>query len=141
VQEEKSVRLKTHKVSLAGDEASLRQKMLQLYKDGSLQPPFFRDVTETLRADSAQAKDVLHLLIEQGLIIRTKDDLFFYAEAIDDLKKRLVKFLEQNGEITPSQFKEMTGGASRKFLIPLLEYFDAKNVTLRVGDVRKLRRG
>ena len=58
----------------------------------------FRDVTETLRADSAQAKDVLHLLIEQGLINRTKDDLFFYAEAIDDLKKRLVKFLEQNGD-------------------------------------------
>ena len=37
-------------------------------------------------------------------------------------------------------FKEMTG-ASRKFLIPLFEYFDSKNVTLRVGDVRKLRRG
>jgi len=74
------------------------------------------------------------------LIIRTKDDLFFDAEAIDDLKQRLVKFLEQNGEINPSQFKEMTG-ASRKFLIPLFEYFDSKNVTLRVGDVRKLRRG
>ena len=140
VQEEKSVRLKTHKVSLAGDEASLRLKMLQLYKDGSLQPPFFRDVTETLKADPAQAKDVLQLLIEQGLIIRTKDDLYFHAEAIDDLKKRLVKFLEQNGEINPAQFKEMTG-ASRKFLIPLFEYFDSKNVTLRVGDVRKLRRG
>jgi selenocysteine-specific elongation factor len=35
----------------------------------------------------------------------------------------------------------MAGGASRKFLIPLFEYFDAKNVTLRVGDVRKLRKG
>jgi selenocysteine-specific elongation factor len=51
-----------------------------------------------------------------------------------------VKFLEQNGEINPSQFKEMTG-ASRKFLIPLFEYFDSKNVTLRVGDVRKIRKG
>jgi selenocysteine-specific elongation factor len=32
-------------------------------------------------------------------------------------------------------------GVSRKYLIPLIEYFDAKNVTIRVGDVRKLRRG
>jgi selenocysteine-specific elongation factor len=32
-------------------------------------------------------------------------------------------------------------GASRKYVIPLAEYFDAKNVTLRVGDVRKLRKG
>jgi len=141
VQEEKTVRLKVHKVSLAGDEATARQKMLKIYKDSTLQPPFFRDVTETLKADPAQAKDVLNLLIEEGLIVRTKDDLYFHADAIEDLRKRMVKFLEQNGEMNPSQFKDMAGGASRKFLIPLLEYFDSKNVTLRVGDVRKLRRG
>jgi selenocysteine-specific elongation factor len=139
--EDKLVRLKAHKVSLAGDEASVRRKILEIYKASGLQPPFFRDVIETLKADPGQAKDVLLLLIEGGLIIRTKDDLYFDAEAIQDLKERLVKFLEQNGEINPAQFKEMAGGASRKFLIPLFEYFDAKNVTLRVGDVRKLRKG
>ena len=140
VQEEKTVRLKAHKVSLAGDEATLRQDILKIYKQGGLQPPFFRDVVESLKADPGQAKDVLNHMIEQGLIVRTKEDLFFHAEVIADLKQRLVKFLEENGEINPAQFKEMTG-ASRKFLIPLFEYFDAKNVTLRVGDVRKLRRG
>jgi len=140
-QEEKTVRLKSHKVSLAGDEATLRQKMLKIYRDSGLQPPFFRDVTESLKAEPAQAKDVLNLLIEEGQIIRTKDDLYFHAEAIADLKQRMVKFLEQHGEMNPSQFKDMTGGASRKFLIPLLEYFDSKNVTLRVGDVRMLRKG
>ena len=128
-------------MSLAGDEAGVRRKILDIYKTSGLQPPFFRDVVETLRADPGQAKDVLLLLIEEGRIVRTKDDLFFDAEAIQDLRARLVKFLEQNSEITPAQFKEMTGGASRKFLIPLFEYFDAKNVTLRVGDVRKLRKG
>ena len=141
VAEDKLVRLRTHKVSLAGDEAGVRRKILDIYKTSGLQPPFFRDVVETLRADPGQAKDVLLLLIEEGRIVRTKDDLFFDAEAIQDLRARLVKFLEQNSEITPAQFKEMTGGASRKFLIPLFEYFDAKNVTLRVGDVRKLRKG
>jgi selenocysteine-specific elongation factor len=140
VQEEKTVRLKAHKVSLAGDEATLRQDILKVYKQGGLQPPFFRDVVESLKADPGQAKDVLNHMIEQGLMVRTKEDLFFHAEAIADLKQRLVKFLEEKGEINPAQFKEMTG-ASRKFLIPLFEYFDAKNVTLRVGDVRKLRRG
>ena len=44
------------------------------------------------------------------------------------------------GEITTPQFKEMTA-VSRKYVIPLAEYFDSKNVTLRVGDVRKLRKG
>jgi selenocysteine-specific elongation factor len=31
-------------------------------------------------------------------------------------------------------------GASRKYVIPLLEYFDARNVTIRIGDIRKLRK-
>jgi selenocysteine-specific elongation factor len=140
VQEEKTVRLAAHKVALAGDEASLRKQMLKIYRDSGLQPPFFRDVAGILKAEPNQAKDVLNLLIEEGLIIRTKDDLFFYAEAIADLKQRMVKFFETHAEMTPAHFKDMTAGASRKFLIPLLEYFDSKNVTLRVGDVRKLRK-
>jgi len=36
-------------------------------------------------------------------------------------------------------FKDMTG-ASRKYVIPLIEHFDATNVTIRVGDIRKLRK-
>jgi len=30
-------------------------------------------------------------------------------------------------------------GASRKYVIPLIEYFDSTNVTIRVGDSRQLR--
>jgi selenocysteine-specific elongation factor len=52
----------------------------------------------------------------------------------------MVEFLGTQGEITTPQFKEMTG-VSRKYVIPLAEYFDSTNVTLRVGDVRKLRKG
>ena len=36
------------------------------------------------------------------------------------------------------QFKEIAE-VFRKYLIPLLKYFDARNVTIRVGDIRKLR--
>jgi selenocysteine-specific elongation factor len=30
--------------------------------------------------------------------------------------------------------------ASRKYVIPLIEYFDAQNFTIRIGDIRKLRK-
>ncbi|MBW1940768.1 MAG: SelB C-terminal domain-containing protein [Deltaproteobacteria bacterium] len=56
------------------------------------------------------------------------------------MKSNLVNFIISHGEITTPQFKEMTG-ASRKYVIPLIEYFDSKNVTIRVGDIRKLRKG
>lgn len=81
---------------------------------------------------------MLMLLINEGRIIKSKDDLYFHADAIAELKDRIIAFLRSNGEMTPTQFKDMTG-LSRKFLIPLLEYFDSQNVTIRVGDVRRLR--
>ena len=113
---------------------------LKTYQKGGLQPPYFRDVITTLDTDASRAKDVLMHLVEEGHIVKTKDDLFFDAKAVDELKKRMVAFLKSNGEMTTPQFKKLTG-VSRKFVIPLIEYFDEKNVTLRVGDSRKLRRG
>ena len=140
VQEENTVRLEGHRVSLGQDQADIRKKIIKTYQDGGLQPPFFREIVKDLEADPKRAQDVLTLLIEEGQIVKTKDDLYFDASAIDMLKAKLVDFLKSNGEMTTPQFKEMTG-VSRKFLIPLIEYFDTEKVTLRVGDSRKLRKG
>lgn len=140
VAEENTVRLTAHTISLAVDQADVRQQILHSYRETQLQPPYFKELSKTLDIDPRRAKDVLMLLVAEGLLVKTKDDLYFQTEAVNDLKSRLVDFLEAQGEITTPQFKEMTG-ASRKYVIPLLEYFDSQNVTIRVGDIRKLRKG
>jgi selenocysteine-specific elongation factor len=61
-----------------------------------------------------------------------------HAKTVDDLRARLVKFLDEHKTIDAQQWKDLTG-ASRKFTIPLAEYFDAEKLTLRVGDVRRKR--
>jgi selenocysteine-specific elongation factor len=139
VSEEDTLRLATHKISLGLDQTDLREKILQTYEQSGLTPPYFKDLIKNLKTDPAQAGAVLHLLIDEGLIIKTKEDLYFHQTAINDLKKKLVDFLISNQQLTTPQFKEMTG-VSRKFLIPLIEYFDSKNITIRIGDIRKLRK-
>ncbi len=140
VQEGEVVKLEGHKVSLGFDQTTIKEKVLDIYQKSGLTPPYFKEVTKTLGVDPAVAKDVLMLLVNEGTMIKAKEDLFFHVEPYDDLKKRLKDFLMANEEITTPQFKEMTG-VSRKYIIPLLEYFDARNVTIRVGDSRKLRNG
>ena len=134
------VKLAEHKVSLGVDQTKARDTILKTYTQSGLAPPYFRDVAKSLNMDPQAVKDVLMHLVEEGIIIKTKDDLYFDKTAIDDLKGKIVSFLETNGEITMPKYKEITG-ASRKYLIPLIEYFDSKNVTIRVGDARKLRKG
>ncbi len=55
-------------------------------------------------------------------------------------KSALVAYLETQSEgSSASQLREVLG-VSRKYAIPLLEYFDTQGITRREGDLRVLRR-
>jgi selenocysteine-specific elongation factor len=136
---ENIIRAAGHKVTLKADQSDIKKKIIDTYRKFGLQPPYFTELTETLKIDPAESKNVLMLLVKEGAIMRIKEDLFFHAEVIANLKQRLTDFLKTSGEITTPQFKDMTG-ASRKYTIPLLEYFDDTNLTIRVGDIRLLRK-
>ena len=138
VSEDNSVRLISHKVSLGMDQADIRDKVLNAYRENGLTPPYFKELKQTFKIEETLAKDVIALLMEQGLIVKAKEDLYFDAGAVQDLQQKLVEYLKTHGEISTPEFKEMTG-VTRKYLIPLIEYFDSQNVTIRIGDIRKLR--
>jgi selenocysteine-specific elongation factor len=61
-----------------------------------------------------------------------------HADVVAELRGRLVAFLDAHKTIDAQQWKDLTG-ASRKFTIPLAEFFDAEKLTLRVGEVRRKR--
>jgi len=139
VTEEDIVRLADHKVALAADQETLRAQILTTLEAAGLSPPYFKELCQNLRVPMDQAKEVLALLIGEGLVIKVKEDLYYHLRPLEQLKQKLTEFLISNEEISTPQFKDMAG-ASRKFVIPLIEYFDSTQLTLRVGDIRKLRR-
>ena len=139
VQDKNLVRLSDFQVALQVDQQEVKEKISAIYQKAGLTPPFFRTVCQDLELDQKNAKDVLHMLIQEKCIVKTKDDLYFDAGAIADLENRIIEFLKANEKITTPEFKDMTG-ISRKFVIPLIEYFDSINLTIRVGDHRQLRR-
>ncbi len=99
------------------------------------------ELADALRpGDRKEFGKTLDALARDGAVIRVKD-LYFDPGAIGSIKEKLVAFLEKKGEITVPEFKELAGGISRKYVIPLLEHFDLAKVTLRIGDKRVLRKG
>jgi selenocysteine-specific elongation factor len=72
-------------------------------------------------------------------VVKVKADLYYAAEPITSIREKLVSYLKEKMEITPGDFRELTG-LSRKFMIPLLEYFDQEKLTIRVGEKRVLRK-
>jgi len=111
--------------------------LAKLEKTG-IEPPRPKELPAMLGMAEPQIKTALDRLIAAKLVIKVKPDLVMHAATIDHVRSRLVAFLEQHGTIDAQQWKDLTG-ASRKFTIPLAEYFDAEKLTLRVGDVRRRR--
>lgn len=138
VQEMEWVRLTSHKIDLTKDEEVIRKKIEKDYLDAGLQPPFFKEVAARLPGTARQHQDVLEWMFTQGILVKVKEDLYFHSAALEELKQRLMEFFKENEELSAPQFKEITQ-ASRKYTIPLLEYFDSQRVTIRIGDVRRLR--
>ena len=137
VLDKETIRLKEHKVTLAQDQEKTRREVEEIYRKSELQPPYFRDLKDKFSGNAG--KDVLDLMVKDGVLVKVKEDLYFHKEAIEGLKQRLMGYLKEKGEIDAPQFKDMTN-ISRKYMIPLLEYFDACQLTMRVGDKRVLRR-
>jgi selenocysteine-specific elongation factor len=54
------------------------------------------------------------------------------------VKRALHEEFSEKGDITPAMFRDRFG-TSRKYTIPLLEYFDREGVTVRIGDARRLK--
>ena len=139
VQEDELIRAGSHKVTLAADQKKLRAAMVGLYLESGLTPPYFKEVCAKLQIEPQQGRQVLELLLSEGILVKVKNDLYFHHRPLEDLKRNLVKYLTEHREINTGRFKDMTG-ASRKFVIPLLEYFDSCQLTIRVGDSRRLRK-
>jgi selenocysteine-specific elongation factor len=132
------VRLAGHRVVLKEEQEELAKKLESLYQKGGLTPPTLKEAGAAVQAEGNRLQEIIRLLTSQGRLVKVKEDLLFHSSAIEMLKERLVNYLGQHQEISVPQFKDLSQ-TSRKFAIPLMEYFDVIRVTVRVGENRRLR--
>lgn len=104
-----------------------------------LGPPWVEELAGELGVAVPRLSQVLDLLQREGAVVRVKTEMWFDAAALALLQQRLLAHLESHGEIDMQGFKELVG-QSRKWSIPLGEWFDERRVTLRVGD-KRVKRG
>ena len=100
-------------------------------------PPTASDLITESALDPTLAHRALNELEKQGAVNRIGQDFYFDATALATLESAVRRRLEI-GPASAAELKEAMG-TSRKYAIPLLEYFDAKGITRREGDLRSLR--
>jgi selenocysteine-specific elongation factor len=138
VVEKDQIRLSSHRVQLGKEQEELKEKIEKEYLAAGFMTPNPEDLYKKFSLNDKRFMELTSLLLKEGRLVRIKEKIFFHSDNLSKIEQALRDFLEKNREITAAQFRDILN-ISRKYAIPLLEYFDAKRVTLRVGDKRVLR--
>jgi len=132
VLEKDKLRLSGHHFSSV-DEKGLAKRVEAAVLKGGLQPPSSKELSEEWSESEGEVRAIFEHLAHEGVLVRIKSGIYFHHVSFESLREQLVTYLKSHREITTPQFKEMTK-ASRKYAIPLIEYFDQIKLTLRLGE-------
>lgn len=140
VQEESVVRMADHQVALKADEEKLQRDLEAWYGEKGLFTPTIKETMEEFSDYSENLiREVIDLLIREEKIVKINESLYYDKEVLHKLTEEVQEHILREGEIDAPGFKNLSG-LTRKFSIPILEYFDKIKLTIRVGDKRVLRR-
>ena len=104
----------------------------------SFETPRPRDLIDYYKPPQ-ESEAVFELLLQSNQIIKVSNDVLLHRETFDHAREVVGKRIEETGEITVADLRDMLG-TSRKYSLPLLEYFDTIGFTQRVGDKRVLKK-
>ena len=124
---------------LSGPDADAQERLAALLEGAGLSPPRVDELSGLIGQTPQRTQALLKALAGAGRASKVSEELWFGATPLMDLRRRVLSHLAQHGSIDAQAFKELTG-LTRKFAIPLLEYFDRERLTLRIGDKRVLRK-
>jgi len=137
IMERDKLRLPSHQIRSA-DEKGLVKRAEEALRKANLQPPSSKELSEEWAQDEKEVQAILEHLVHEGVLVKIRTGMYFHRESIEQLKGKLIDHFRRSQELTTPQFKDLTG-VSRKYTIPLIEYFDQIRLTLRLGDKRTLR--
>ena len=107
------------------------ERVLRAFAENPYTPPVRSE------ADALASAEVITALIEQGRLVKLGDGVLFLQETYTQALTLLVEYLRTHTTMTVAEARD-TLGASRKYILPLLEHMDALHITRRAGDVRTL---
>jgi len=111
------------------------EKLLQQIEQAGLTPPTIKAMAAEVGEKIADLTTLLNVCVEDGLLVKIGDSLLFPPSALEDARRVCQNVLQDKGKATMSELRE-AWGISRKFAVPICEYFDRQKITVRRDDLR-----
>ncbi len=130
--------LHEHEIRLSDKQEALRRRIATILYEEGFATSSPAQLAQKLGITLTEVSELLNVMILLHDVVRLEEDIWLHVRRLEEARKRVIDYLKTHHEITVSQFKELIGNASRKFAMPIVQYFDASGVTERRGDMRVL---
>jgi selenocysteine-specific elongation factor len=110
-------------------------RVVRILEEAGLSPPTLGELEQQTGRRDVGA--ILRLAAQAGKVEAVERERYYARPALDRFAATLAE-VGRGSTIAPAALRDRLG-ISRKYLIPLLEWADAKGITERVGDARRLR--
>lgn len=142
LQKKEIIQLQGEMVSLYGyeiqptpEEMKMLAKIEKMLLESGFSPPVKKELMESLKISSGALDSLLAYLQEKKVLVKISEDIYYHIENYKKAVQLLREHLSSAGEAAVSDFRTLLD-TSRKYALPLMEHFDQKKLTRRVGDKR-----
>ncbi|MGM0472384.1 MAG: selenocysteine-specific translation elongation factor [Bacillota bacterium] len=134
---EAQIKLAEHEVELTAYQQEVKDKLEQKFINQPFTPPTLDRLQDELEVEDKLIAEIFDLLVREGSLKRIDAEIYLHQEALSRAEDKLKDYLAAKEEITLAEYRDLLD-SSRKYVLPLLEYFDQQGLTKRVGDQRVL---
>lgn len=133
------LRLPGHAPRFSDAERAMWQSLLESYGEGAPRPILVAELARELQRSEAAVRAMLFRRRINGDVWQVSEARFMLREHVAALVAAAAALdAAAASGFTAAQFRDATG-VGRNFTIQLLEFFDRIGVTLRLGDLRRIR--
>lgn len=134
--EAERIRLAEHRLQLSPTEQKHFDRLSNTFREAGLQAPSLAE--ELAMLEKRTAERVRAALLETGTLVDLGESVVLHRDTIRAAEEKMRHLFSRKPELTASEIRQELG-TTRKYLIPLLNYFDSRGITQRKGEVRILK--
>ncbi|HBQ87748.1 MAG TPA: selenocysteine-specific translation elongation factor [Syntrophomonas sp.] len=116
------------------EQAVIDELLENMYKQ-PFNPPSLDEMKASAGVSEAVFNEIISYLAEQGLLVRISENMYFTRNALEEGKQILSDYFDREKELSLAMARDLFN-TSRKYALPLVEYYDRVRFTRRVGDLR-----
>lgn len=138
VESKQRLALSGHRATFRDADAQRLDKVESLFREAPFRPPRLEEVIDKTGIPANKVERIVKILVEHDRLVVVEKNLLFHREAVDRAGEIMIEYIRKEGKLESVQFKYLLD-TTRKFAIPLLDYFDRVGLTRRTGNTRFLK--